>query len=401
MHAIDMLSIQQQDIQSDFEFGVQYTENSSPKRTVEDCFDWGIMRQRAEEKKNQCSLFPTEDSNVDLYFSGASSRSDLLGYISAKSNVGVSILETSAPVRKILGQYAADGGKVMIDSSAFGEFMLALKNKDCPPLDFDVVLDRYEDIANSCTINHQNLMFVAPDKVGSQVDSLLRLEKHIKRIRALHTKGAQIMMPMQKGSMPLPAFYDACKKILAFDFVVGFPSNAEALTIDQTKSFLSEIKPAKAHFLGCKENQLVHTGLNASPNTQFSCDSSRLRAYIGEGRIGTTMQKSIADDVLLNGINGSGDMPYFDSTEFVGALEDHVVNFTAATLKRFSEHLKCTPKEVNNACDNESLWELLDSRNYGYAYQMADSWWIGECYKEASPLARQKTIYNLVTANIL
>ena len=198
---------------------------------------------------------------------------------------------------------------VFIDSGAFSNFRQNLKGNGPKPLDFNKILAKYDQITEAIhnlnedeKTDYPRPIIVMPDIVGDQAGSLALIDKHkdwiIPEIKGNIT---QPMIPIQNGALTLSQAYDHVVKTLGTDdFIVGVPSNAEAITRDQLADFLRESKPKKIHFLGAasdsKLNPLLNIVANESPNTQVTADASKVRSAILDGvSKGKTREQSIID----------------------------------------------------------------------------------------------------------
>ena len=81
-------------------------------------YDWKqAMRDKSYKTLQQDMVSNTvPDANIVTFKSGSSAKADILGYIDANDPIGVTAIDASAPVRKIIGNYASQGGKIFVDS---------------------------------------------------------------------------------------------------------------------------------------------------------------------------------------------------------------------------------------------------------------------------------------------
>jgi len=369
-------------------------------------YDWQKKISEASTASLQGDLVSDvmPSSRVVIYKSGSSAKTDLLGYMAAGANIGICATDASKPVLSILASYVSDGGRAFMDSGAFRNFKARMKNPDTPPVDFDVVLSRYENVLNQCS-DSRGLILVAPDIVGQQEASYALLEAYKDRIVSLHAQGAAIMVPLQKGEHSLEAHYYRCKTLLGFDFICGLPSNAKAVTREEVLSFL-DIKPTCVHFLGTAESSLVHEAQFRSPQTQFSCDATLIRKHIGNNRLLTEMQRQITEDVVSRAVNGerhsrAEDIAYWDETEILGDLMGFFEILNKPEQKRFAQCLDTSVKAILCSDDNDALWEHLNVVNYGYADSKVTRFVYDLCAKNVSPKVRKSVVSELSALNII
>lgn len=218
---------------------------------------------------------------LDLAFrSGMSRNHDLRAGIDAGVPVGVVAGElTTLLIFRALPNYLASGGAVFIDSGAFGE----LKTGVAP--NFDAVLRTYESVAEigwGGTPDMSRLYVVAPDKVGDQWESLVRLAQHGPRVRALIDAGVQVIVPIQCGALTPMAMIDAVAQILDTDaFIAGIPSNAAAMSLEECAS----IRHHSFHILGRVQKNDEQLGRimalrHHQPDAPITADANWLRSRL-------------------------------------------------------------------------------------------------------------------------
>lgn len=374
--------------------------------------DWQGQLQKIETERKQFKLI-NDDNLSYLYRSGASSKSDLIGLIKANVPICVNMLDTSAFGRELLIEYANRNGQLLLDSGAFRVFKHNIKHELSNTLDFQRVFKHYAEIIDGC-IYAGSVIFVAPDVVGEQTQSLSLLLKYNEQIKPLLAKGASIMIPLQNGPQTLTECHDFALSVIPVQYhhqiVIGLPSNAEALSASNIISFLKLTKPIRVHFLGSSESQLVHHAKYVSPGSELSCDSTRIRKLLGQGKILTTMHRSIVDKAIEAVWSGSK-VPHleesgigFDFTEFLGNLDDFISHCSYNELKRLAVTFGCSTTDLKKACDNDALHEYLDSLNYGYAdlsYHLLYQFHEAECRRLLSPKIRQYSVTTLAKLGVI
>jgi hypothetical protein len=212
--------------------------------------------------------------------------------------------------------------QVFIDSGAFSNFKKAIKapvtGKKVEPLNFDQILAKYDEII--AAINDANLveetdyprpMLVMPDVIGNQAESLSLIEKYKNWIAVESSNSTSIpIIPIPLGELSLSVAYNRILEILGSNtlgikidprrFVVGIPSNAEAISRNDLAKFLSQSKPPRIHFLGAAAdkniNPLIDVVAENSPTTQVTADASKIRSAILKGvSDGKTRNQAIFD----------------------------------------------------------------------------------------------------------
>lgn len=213
-----------------------------------------------------------------FFRSGCSSRADFLAAVRADVPAGISLSDASAPVLREVEIHLERGGRVFVDSGAFGAFR---KGRRLGPGDFARILEVYGRLALAARPG--NLFVVAPDVVGDQVATLELVREYAATLRGVAATGAQVLVPLQKGDRPVAAFYHDVRRALAgMPFTPALPSNAAALTPDEAKEFLLEAKPRYVHFLGAARSfrfrELLAESREMLPSAQFSYDAAVVRS---------------------------------------------------------------------------------------------------------------------------
>lgn len=232
---------------------------------------------------------------LDLAFRSGMSRSpDLHGAIEAGAPAGVVAGELMFLQKSItIPRYLANGGAVFIDSGAFSELKTGIEPN------FRDVLATYKHIAE-CTLDYgvtpASLYVVAPDKVGDQWASIERLCQYEKEVRQLIDMGVKVIVPIQVGPLAASELVESIRVILESDsFVVGIPSNAAAMSIEECAS----LNHHSFHILGRVQKdpeQIARIlALRAQqPHAQITADANWLRS-----RLATVTQK--CDELRANG----------------------------------------------------------------------------------------------------
>jgi len=246
------------------------------------------------------------DVRLDDYFpSGSNHAGEIAGFTDAGMNVGVAVNEVNSKSIQQLKKLAGTKAKVFVDSGAFGEISFNYPKKgsnklpkpDLPigvPYDVKPITEEeweerlalYDDLAR--TLGTQAYL-VAPDKVADQQVTLERLEKYAGRVRKHRELGAQIIVPIQKGSMSMAEFDARVQEILGFDdYIRGVPMKKDATTVEEFSEFLRTTKPKRVHLLGMgtlseKYPEVQKAAEEASNETNLTLDAVRITALVGYG----------------------------------------------------------------------------------------------------------------------
>lgn len=385
-----------------------YGTKASEAFTLPSNDEWKEVLRNVAFSADQLSFFDNMPQS-QLFRSGASAKNDLKGLMRANVPICVNVLDTSGTVRALIGQYSKQQ-QILLDSGAFRLFQHNMKTGEAQQLDFELVLNRYREIIK---ISHlcSNIHFACPDIVGQQTNSMALISEYLADITDLLHMCANMLIPLQKGPKSISqCYHDALTTIPARyhqQLIIGLPSNAAALSVDEVLSFLKTDTPTRVHFLGASESQLVHQAKHVSPNTQFSNDATRIRKWVGKGKLLTTMHQSILDESIDEVWSGSS-IPHldepgieFDYTEFLGNLTEYVEQASLSQLKRLANKLSTTAGRLKKACKNDNLIDYIDSLNYGYSDHLLYEFHEEECRKKLSPRIRQYSVYQLASLGMI
>ncbi len=260
------------------------------------------------ESKNTVDALMAETRR---YASGLSRLSDLkagtrsVGGLDL-SGVGVDVGQLSKNGIEELARAIVDlDAAVFVDSGAFSAFRRGLKSGDAKPMDFDAVLARYDEIEQAISAanpaekeSYPRPLLVMPDVVGDQAASLALVEKYKQWIETeARFNLARPIVPIQKGALSLADAYRQIVSILRTDeFIVGIPSNEEAVSPDELTEFLREVKPRAIHILGAASDKTLRPRLQSvidaglAGQVLITADASPIRSKIirdvaaGKGR---------------------------------------------------------------------------------------------------------------------
>lgn len=238
-------------------------EKDRRRNSGQESLETGRADDLFSQARNQDELFKREPTGGDqvkplAYASGMSRKGDLKAAIESPAGVGTVITELSKPGMRQVVDAVKDGKEVFVDSGAFAAFKAALKagRLNETRADFNDVLSRYDELAKLLEETEYRdrglVMFVAPDVVGDQTATLELLEQHAERVMAWMDKGIEVIVPFQKGPLKQSEMYKRVAEILqGTGFVVGIPSNAEALSSQDLAELLRQpYKPDRLHILG-------------------------------------------------------------------------------------------------------------------------------------------------------
>jgi hypothetical protein len=199
------------------------------------------------------------------YMSGMSRPADFHAALASGCGVGVEALELSRPMIQHIADTIAQGKHVFVDSGAFNQHKRIMRGIDAAALDFEQVFTRYLSISDAIKeqdvsfMDAARLMLVMPDSVGDQIQTLELLERYQDRIMELAWRGHEIIVPFQSGPIPQASAFARTKALFQSEpFVVGLPTNAKALSDQDTWELLDAGQPERIHILGAITSERFH-----------------------------------------------------------------------------------------------------------------------------------------------
>lgn len=219
------------------------------------------------------------------YCSGASQLADMLGLADAQHPLGVCIPVLSAPARRALRDLDVPA---FLDTGAFSEVEIGPGGPVVTrPMD-EATWDRITVIGLELVrARRASTLLVAPDRVGDQAVTIERLARWAGRMREAEDAGAVVVLPCQRGAMPLHVF--AREAIAAAGLrapALGIPGNKAAASPLEVGAVVSTSRPAALHLLGCgperrHTGRLVAAARRAGHAGPITCDSSGIVALVG------------------------------------------------------------------------------------------------------------------------
>lgn len=139
---------------------------------------------------------------------------------------------------------------------------------------------------------------VAPDLVGDQDRTLARLETYKHHVRAIAAYRSQIIVPVQKGALPMSEmFRRACEILMLPEApIAGIPMKKDATSLADLAELVDSLPwyGARIHLLGLGPEskrfaKVIRCIKSRRPNAEITSDSVTIRRLVGRtnGRGGT------------------------------------------------------------------------------------------------------------------
>ena len=226
-------------------------------------------------------------AGVQVFASGANRECEIRGFARLGIPVGVSVnhLNESAIAALIeLNQ------PVLVDSGAFSEVVFtSTGTHTVRPIDETEWKSRLGLYLQLAAALGKRAMFVAPDMVGDQRETLSRLGRYRTQLAAIAATGAAILLPLQVGALSHDEFLEAARNITGAPLTPAMPMRKAATTAEALLSYVERTRPRHIHLLGIgienrRTDKLIRALRYVSPATSISMDSNRLRAVVGKNR---------------------------------------------------------------------------------------------------------------------
>lgn len=273
----------------------------------------------------QLSLTPPSPINrplpdgVVVFASGMNRVADIRGAAAAGVPIGVDVSRVSQQVATAITQIVVP---VLLDSGAFSEVEVRHGDihvvREIDDTEWKRRLALYLQIAKARRSKPRRqttlpqVSIIAPDRVGSQEMTLVRLTKFRRQIAEIHATGAAVLVPLQCGALDSVEFYQAARTAVGVEIVPAFPMKKAATTIPAILDFLRNVSVARIHLLGMGANNrlakaLVRLVTHAHPGVRISLDANKIRAAVGEHRTITRKETQYGDEMSA-GWSGAVDL---------------------------------------------------------------------------------------------
>lgn len=226
--------------------------------------------------------------------SGVNHVGEVHGLINNAFNVGVTCGSIGSGVLRALLSYRHWSNLIVLfDSGAFSEVEFSAEMGRlvvARPLTDADWQERFRLYRWAAATFGRRALVVAPDLVGDQLATLARMERYAREVRRIAARGASVVVPVQKGALPMPEMLARCAAILDLphdQIVVGVPMKKDATGMADL-SGLAAALPARprVHLLGLgPESRRFHLAVATirarRPDARITSDSVTLRRLVG------------------------------------------------------------------------------------------------------------------------
>lgn len=254
------------------------------------------------------TLFPLP--RWTYFASGSNHAGEVEGFGDIGHPVGLTIADARAEAIEAARHTPVP---VFVDSGAFGEVEITnagpIVKRPISDDDWRARLARMLVIARR---PRGGVSVVAPDRVGDQGETLARLRRFLPELGAFAEAGARVLLPVQRGAMPMPDFWATAQRVVAgvCSPVPALPMKKAATSPAELAAFARAVAPDDIHLLGIGPASRRWCGaLEALAFTgcaHVSADSVLILAHVGRsnGRGGAPRLLTAASDTAAEVVAG-------------------------------------------------------------------------------------------------
>jgi len=238
--------------------------------------------------------YPTELAQEHRHFaSGTNAPGEVRGLALSARHVGITFGEIRDGLLDELALFAGGLQELFVDSGAFSEVAwdaAAGRLVVVRPITHAGWLERFELYAWAAETYGRRARVVAPDCVGDQDETLRRLSRYASNVAAVAARGAQVIVPVQKGALPMSAMYARACAILSLAVlpIAGVPMKKDATSLADLAELVDSLPwyGARIHLLGLgPESKRFAAALRCiksrRPNAEVTSDSVTIRRLVG------------------------------------------------------------------------------------------------------------------------
>lgn len=266
--------------------------------------------------------WPAELAQEDAHFaSGVNHRGEVRGLIGR--HFGIAANQIRSGLLEEIEALAGGMTEVFIDSGAFAEVAFCKRAKRLvvkKPITDAQWEARFEIYLRLARALGRHVRVVAPDLVGDQKATLARLERWALHVAACAALGAQIIVPVQKGALPMSEMFRRSCEILGLREtpIAGIPMKKDATSLADLAELVDSLPwfGARIHLLGLGPESKRYAAVircikSRRPNAVITSDSVTIRRLVGRknGRGGGPRALTkYQDEARANGMTDTADI---------------------------------------------------------------------------------------------
>jgi len=240
--------------------------------------------------------YPAELVQAGEHFaSGVNDAGEARGLALSGRDFGISLADVRRGLVDELEIFGGGLQRLFVDSGAFSEVDFP---ENAPPVVARPIADatwrsRLELAERLAAAYRTRCYIVAPDRVGCQATTLERLARYALQVAACAAHRAQIIVPVQKGELPMSAFYAKACAVLGLREapIAGVPMKKDATTLADLRELVESLPwyGARIHLLGLgpkskyrRFQKAIALIKSIRPNAAITSDSTQaVRGEVG------------------------------------------------------------------------------------------------------------------------
>ena len=240
--------------------------------------------------------YPRDLAQEDHHFnSGINDKGEVRGALMSGRHIGITASNMRPGMLRELALCRYGLTRLFVDSGAFSEVKFG-PYRVVKEITDEQWRRRFKLYRWAAATFRDRAYLVAPDRVGDQEVTLARLTLYAIDMARCAQFGAFIIVPVQKGSMPMADFFLLAVRTLAFfgvpasQIVAGIPMQKDATSIDDLRAFCESLVwfTPRIHLLGIgpkaklgRFRKAIDAIKGARPNAQVTSDSALTPSLTG------------------------------------------------------------------------------------------------------------------------
>ncbi len=229
--------------------------------------------------------------NARHFASGVNHPGEVRGLFLSGRSVGITAGKARTGLFEELEAFSGGGSSLFVDSGAFSEVKFGPGGpRVVRPISDAGWLERFELYARCAAMFRTRCYLVAPDRVGDQAHTLALLERFAANVAAVASFRAQIIVPVQRGSIPMGEFFRRQLAILNLREtpIAGIPMKKNATTLAELAAFVDTLPTwgSRIHLLGLGPaskgfKKAIEAIKSRRPDCEITTDSVTIRRLAG------------------------------------------------------------------------------------------------------------------------
>jgi hypothetical protein len=227
------------------------------------------------------------------FASGVNNAGEVRGLALSGRHFGITATEIRAGLLEEVELSGGGATEIFVDSGAFSEVRFSPATgrlEIVKPITDEEWFEKFELYVQIGIWYGTRARVVAPDCVGNQELTLERLERYAVHVATVATTRAQIIVPVQKGALPMSAMYRRACAILNLRQapIAGIPMKKDATSLKDLAELVDSMPwfGCRFHLLGLGPESKRYAAAircirSRRPNADITSDSVTIRRLVG------------------------------------------------------------------------------------------------------------------------